>query len=68
MKTHEHYYRIDKKSTFGLTRVNAVLRCVGMVDGKQCQDTMVNLLAYSECDQKTTKVGATTYFWPKKTI
>lgn len=65
MTDHVHRYRLTGESVFGLHQVNAVMECQGSVGGKACRDRLTKLLAYTECDQKVTKRGGVTYFWPK---
>lgn len=66
MSKHVHKYKVDKSSLFGLHKINAVLNCVGTVGGDPCQDSIVKVLSYGECEQKVSKSGIVTYFWPPK--
>lgn len=67
--THECQFMISPKSTFGLTRVNAVLVYVGELGerpnkDKRCRRFENRIIAYAECSKKDLESGMPRYYWP----
>lgn len=54
-------FKVSPNSTFGLTTVNAILQCVE----RNCRNSQVKTLKYTECRERVFPSGKKEYFYPQ---
>lgn len=64
MPTHVHKFKVLRDSVFGLTKVNALMKCIGVQKGGYCEERRgPMILEYANLEKKVSPAGFVTYFY-----